>query len=63
MAYVSKEKMEQVRRDLKAEFPNIKFKVNKCTGHSTIYVTIVSAPYRFIDAETPYKDVSPWQQQ
>lgn len=48
MAYVSKEKIKQVREDLKREFPEIKFRVNKGQHYSTVYVVIVRSPYNFI---------------
>ena len=56
MAFVSNEKMAQVRADLRAQFPEIKFKVNRgqSRSYSSIYVTIVSAPYQFIQPDMEY---------
>lgn len=59
MAWVTNEKVAQVRADLKKEFPEIKFRVNKGKNHhSTLYVTIVSAPYRFISEGTKYTEIN-----
>ena len=46
MAYMSKEKIQEIRRELKETFPEIKFSV-KNHHHSTVEVSIMSAPYNW----------------
>ena len=58
MAYFSVELAKKIRQQLKAEFPEIKFRVNRGPSnyHGALSVTIDSAPYDFI--QTAYMQCS-----
>lgn len=46
MAYISTQKVAEIRSTLKKEFPNIKFSV-VCRNHTSVSVSILKAPYDF----------------
>ncbi len=46
MAYISKEKVAEIRANLKKEFPDIKFSVRR-DNHISLDVSIMKAPYHF----------------
>ena len=46
MAFISSEKVKEIRTNLKAAFPEIKFSVRK-ENHSAVRVTILQSPYDF----------------
>ncbi len=50
MGYISTERVAEIRNELKATFPNFKFRCYR-EHHSTINVVIVSAPIQFISPE------------
>jgi hypothetical protein len=50
MAYVTKERTAEVKKQLKKEFPNFKFSVTT-EHHSTLKVCILQAPIKFVDKD------------
>lgn len=48
MAYITKEAVAEVRKELKAKFPKFKFSVKKL-HNSSVSVTILSSPLKFTD--------------
>lgn len=46
MAYISKQKVAEIRSNLKKEFPEIKFSVRR-DGYIGVTVSILKAPYEF----------------
>lgn len=46
MAYISTQKVAEIRANLKKEFPEIKFSVRR-DGYTAVNVSILKAPYEF----------------
>jgi hypothetical protein len=62
MAYINKEKVAEIRKNLKAAFPEIKFSVRN-ENHTSISVKILQSPYEFVQRDTMehfygYRDVN-----
>lgn len=47
MAYISTQKVAEIRAKLKQEFPEIKFSIRKRSGNLALEVSILKAPYDF----------------
>ena len=46
MAFISTQKVAEIRSTLKKEFPEIKFSVRR-DGHTSVKITILKSPYDF----------------
>lgn len=57
MAYISAEETKEIRNNLKKAYPEIKFSVRN-RHHSSVSVTILSAPYNFELNGKDYRDVN-----
>ena len=49
MAYITAQETAQIRKSLKATFPQFKFKVNMSSGHHGVNVIILAGPTDFSD--------------
>ncbi len=50
MAFISKERVKEVREELKKTFPAFKFSV-RVDGYTAIRVTLLSGPVKFIESD------------
>lgn len=50
MAYIEKEKVTEIRKALKAAFPELKLSVTRL-NYTKLSVTILSGPYKFTDRD------------
>lgn len=50
MAYIKKERVAEIRKQLKEEFKNIKFSVVR-EHYSSVNISIMSAPFKFTDKD------------
>ena len=55
MAYITTERVAEIRKELKAEFSNIKFSVVR-EHYSSVNISIMAAPFRF--TERDYEPIS-----
>ena len=53
MPYISTERVSEIRKQIKKEFPKFKFSI-RTRHHSSVYVTILSGPFEMITTEDPY---------
>ena len=51
MPHITTERVSEIRKELKREFPNFKFSITK-RHHSTVVVAILAAPFNMLSDET-----------
>lgn len=58
MPHISTERVAEIRKQIKAQFPNFKISVT-CRNYSTVCIAIIEAPFNMlIDASKKYEDVN-----